>query len=214
MADKDKKGLDRLESQLSFCLEIDKEKEIGRQTRLADGSRYENDAEHAWHMAIMAWLLREYANEEIDIARTMMMILTHDLVEVYAGDTYAYDEEGKKTQRQREEAAANRLYRILPEDQGHELRTLWEEFDAGLTPEARFARTMDNMQPMMLNIAADGIAWREKSVHLSQVMERNSYTHEGSETLWSYMVEHYLKPSVEKGHLITEESPEDRPENA
>lgn len=209
----ERKERDRLERQLAFCLEIDKEKEIGRQTYLADGSRYENDSEHAWHMAIMAYLLREYANEEIDIGRTMLMILTHDLVEVYAGDTYAYDEEGKKTQKQRELAAADRLYGILPEDQERELRALWDEFEAGQTAEAKFARAMDNMQPMMLNVAADGIAWTEKNVHLSQVLKRNARTHEGSETIWTYMVDHFIKPSLEKGHLIADESIDSSPEN-
>lgn len=193
---------ERLEKQLAFSLEIDKEKEIGRQTLLADASRAENDAEHAWHMAIMAYLMREHSNEKIDLLRTIMMILTHDLVEVYAGDTYAYDEEGKKTQKQRELAAADRLYSILPEDQAQDLRALWDEFEAGETPEARFARTMDNLQPMMLNVAAGGLAWTSKNVHLEQVLNRNSYTHEGSEFFWEYAVEHFLKPSVEKGWLI------------
>ena len=131
-----------------------------------------------------------------------MMILTHDLVEVYAGDTYAYDEEGKKTQKQRELAAADRLYSLLPEDQAQDLRALWDEFEAGETPEARFARTMDNLQPMMLNVAAEGLAWTSKNVHLEQVLKRNSYTHEGSEFFWEYALEHFLKPSVEKGWLI------------
>ena len=193
---------ERLEKQLAFSLEIDKEKEIGRQTLLADASRAENDAEHAWHMAIMAYLMREHSNEKIDLLRTIMMILTHDLVEVYAGDTYAYDEEGKKTQKQRELAAADRLYSILPEDQEQDLRALWDEFEAGETPEARFARTMDNLQPMMLNVAAEGLAWTSKNVHLEQVLKRNSYTHEGSEFFWEYALEHLLKPSVEKGWLI------------
>ena len=116
MDEKKSKRQERLEKQLAFSLEIDKEKEIGRQTLLADASRAENDAEHAWHMAIMAYLMQEHSNEKIDLLRTIMMILTHDLVEVYAGDTYAYDEEGKKTQKQRELAAADRLYSILPED--------------------------------------------------------------------------------------------------
>ncbi|HAJ96206.1 MAG TPA: hydrolase, partial [Ruminococcus sp.] len=147
MEDKNQKQEERIQKQFSFSVEIDKEKEIGRQTYLASGSRKEDDAEHAWHMAIMAYLFREHANEKIDILRTIMMILTHDLVEVYAGDTYAYDEEGKKSQKQRELAAADKLYPILPEDQAAEMRALWDEFEAGQTPEAKFAHAMDNLQP-------------------------------------------------------------------
>ena len=146
----------RLEQQIAFCREIDKEKFIGRQTWLTGATRKENDAEHAWHMAVMTVLLSEYANEEIDVLRTMTMLLIHDLVEIYAGDTYAYDEEGKKTQKRRELVAADRLFQMLPEDQGKKFREIWEEFEAENTPESRFARTMDNLQPMMLNAATDG----------------------------------------------------------
>ena len=136
---------ERLEQQMAFCLEIDKEKFIGRQTYLTGAVRRENDAEHAWHMAIMTILLSEYANEEIDVLRTVTMLLIHDLVEIDAGDTYAYDEEGKKTQKARELAAADRIFQILPPDQGKKFREIWEEFEAQNTPESRFARTMDNL---------------------------------------------------------------------
>ena len=125
---------DRLDRQIEFIREIDKEKSIGRQTYLADASRKEDDAEHAWHMAIMTVLLSEYANEKIDVLRTMTMLLIHDLVEIDAGDTYAYDEDGKKTQAQREQKAAKRLYGLLPEDQGAKLKAIWEEFEAKNTP--------------------------------------------------------------------------------
>lgn len=153
---------ERLEQQMAFCLEIDKEKFIGRQTYLTGADRRENDAEHAWHMAIMTILLSEYANEEIDVLRTVTMLLIHDLVEIDAGDTYAYDEEGKKTQKVRELAAADRIFQILPPDQGKKFREIWEEFEAQNTPESRFARTMDNLQPMMLNNATDGKSWAER----------------------------------------------------
>lgn len=138
---------ERLEKQLDFIREIDKEKEIFRQTYLADASRKENDAEHAWHMAIMTMLLSEYANEKIDVLKTVGMLLIHDIVEIDAGDTYAYDEAGKATQHEREQKAAERIYRLLPKEQGEPLLELWEEFEAQQTPEARFARTMDNKYP-------------------------------------------------------------------
>lgn len=194
----------RLEQQMEFCREIDKEKLIGRQTYLADGSRKENDAEHAWHMAIMAVLLGEYANEEIDLLRTMTMLLIHDIVEIDAGDTYAYDEEGKKTQRQREEKAADRLFGLLPEDQAAAFRELWEEFEEGKTPEARFARTMDNIQPAMLNAASGGRSWAEHRTCLSQILGRNANTAAGSQRLWEYSREHFIRPNVERG-LIRDE---------
>ena len=158
---------DRLEQQISFIREIDKEKQIGRQTYLTGGSRKENDAEHAWHIALMAILLSEYANEPIDLLRTVTMLLIHDLVEIDAGDTYAYDEAAKATEHDREARGADRIFGILPEDQGKALRELWEEFNAGETPEARFAHAMDNFQPVMLNAATDGRAWAEHGVRLS-----------------------------------------------
>ena len=193
---------ERLENQLDFFREIDKEKFIGRQTYLTDGERKENDAEHAWHMAIMTVLLSEYANEKIDVLKTVMMLLIHDLVEIDAGDTYAYDEEGKKTQREREEKAAKRIFGLLPEEQGEKLMALWEEFEAYETPEANFAHTMDNIQPVMLNDATDGKAWLEHGVHLSQILGRNKKTAEGSEELWQYAYEKMIAPNAVKGRII------------
>lgn len=192
---------DRLERLFDFFREIDKEKFIGRQTYLTGAERKENDAEHAWHMAVMAILLSEYANEEIDVLRTVTMILIHDIVEIDAGDTYAYDEEGKATQRERERKAAERLFGMLPDDQGARFRELWDEFEAAVTPEARFARAMDNIQPLMLNAATDGKAWREHGVHLGQVLGRQERTKYGSEQLWEYAYETFIKPNVEKGNL-------------
>lgn len=191
----------RLEKQFEFCREIDKEKFIQRQTYLSDGIQKENDAEHAWHMAIMTLLLGEYANEEIDVLKTISMLLIHDLVEIDAGDTYAYDEEGKKTQRQREEAAADRIFGLLPEDQQKKFRDLWEEFEAWETPEAKFAHTMDNVQPVMLNAATDGKSWAEKGVRLSQILKRNQKTKEGSQILWEYSRQKLIAPNVEKGRI-------------
>ena len=192
----------RLEQQIAFCREIDKEKFIGRQTWLTGATRKENDAEHAWHMAVMTVLLSEYANEEIDVLRTMTMLLIHDLVEIYAGDTYAYDEEGKKTQKRRELAAADRLFQMLPEDQEKKFREIWEEFEAENTPESRFARTMDNLQPMMLNAATDGKSWADRGIRLSQILGRNKNTAKGSEVLWEYAKENFLQPNLEKGRIV------------
>ena len=192
----------RLNKQFEFCLEADKEKFIGRQTYLTDGIRKENDAEHAWHMAVMTLILSEYANEKIDLLKTISMILIHDIVEIDAGDTYAYDEERKKTQKSRELAAADRIFAMLPEDQQQKFRQLWEEFESAETPEAKFARAMDNVQPIMLNSATNGKSWEERGIRLSQILERNQITPEGAEKLWDYMQENFIKPNVENGKII------------
>ncbi len=194
--------LERLRKQMEFIREIDKEKQIFRQSYVSDGTRKENDAEHAWHMAIMTFLLSEYANEEIDVLKTIRMILIHDIVEIDAGDTYAYDDAAKSTQREREEKAADRLFGILPEDQAVELRALWEEFEAGETKEARFARTMDNVQPLLLNDAAKGKAWEEHQVPLSKILKRNQRTAKGSQALWEYSRDEMIRKNVEAGHII------------
>ena len=174
----------RLKQQFDFIREIDKEKFIGRQTYLSDGARKENDAEHAWHMALMTILLSEYANEEIDVLKTVTMLLIHDLVEIDAGDTYAYDEAGNKTKEQREKKAADRIYSLLPADQQEKLRKLWDEFEEWESAEARFAHAMDCVQPLMLNSATEGKSWEEHGVCLEQVVARNGRTAEGSEALW------------------------------
>lgn len=192
---------ERLKKQFDFMREIDKEKQINRQTYIADASRKENDAEHAWHAAVMAVLLSEYANEEIDVLKTVTMLLLHDIVEIDAGDTYAYDEEGKKTQRQREVLAAQRIYGMLPKEQGEKLRDLWEEFEEAKTPEARFARAMDHIQPVMLNDATGGKAWAEHGICLSQVLKRNAGTAGGSEILWEYAKETWIEENVKKGNI-------------
>ena len=188
--------------QLAFALELDKEKNVFRQTHLSDHGRNENDAEHAWHMAIMTLLLSEYSNSEIDVLKTISMLLIHDLVEIYAGDTYAYDEEGKKTQAEREAKAAEKLYGMLPEDQGEYLKSLWLEFEAQETPEAKFARTMDCFQPLILNDATNGRAWKEHDVRRSWVMKRNMNTHYGSEDIWEYARENLIEKNVRNGNII------------
>ena len=187
---------ERIEKQFEFLKEIDKENNIFRQTYLADGMRKENDAEHAWHMALFVMVLSEYANEDIDVLKTMKIVLIHDLIEIYAGDTYAYDSKGNESKRGRELAAADRLFNILPKDQAEEFRALWDEFEENITPEARFANTMDKIQPLMLNNASEGRSWEEHGVHASQVYGRNEKTHLGSEELWKYADETFIRPNV------------------
>ena len=177
---------ERFEKQREFILEIDKEKEIYRQTHLTNHGRREGDAEHAWHMAIMAYLLREYSNTEVDIAHVMMMCLIHDIVEIDAGDTYAYDEEGLKTQREREEKAADRIFALLPADQRDELRALFEEFEAYETPEAKYAHAMDNLQPLLLNASNEGDDWKTHGVSFNSVWGRQQKTARGSEALAAF----------------------------
>lgn len=191
----------RLNQQFAFSQEIDKEKTISRMTYISDGARRENDAEHAWHAALMAILLAEYSNEPIDVLRTVTMLLLHDLVEIDAGDAFAYDPEAQAAQHDKELRAADRLYGLLPEDQRTYFRGLWEEFEAGTTPEARFARVMDNLQPLMLNAMQHGRLWREQGVALRQVMARNQRTPDGSATLWEYARRTYIQPNVEAGNI-------------
>jgi len=191
---------ERLEQQLRFALEIDKEKNIFRQTHLSGNGRAENDAEHAWHMAVMAYVLREYSNEPIDISRVMIMCLIHDLVEIDAGDTYAYDAEALKSQKEREDAAKERIFSILPDDQKQELMGLFDEFEANETPEAKFAHAMDNIQPLLLNHSNQGGDWLEHQVTENQVYGRQRKTAEGSEILYE-MADGWLQEHIRKGHI-------------
>ena len=193
--------MDRLEQQFEFIREIDKEKFIRRQTYLSDGKRKENDAEHSWHLALMAVLLKEYANEEVDLAKVIPMVLLHDLVEIDAGDTYAYDQAGLATQRARETKAADRIFGMLPEDQGTKFRNLWEEFEAYETAEAKFAHVLDNCQPLLLNDASGGKSWKEHTVHKSQIYKRNEHTAEGSREIWEYM-QQLIDKHIQLGHVI------------
>lgn len=193
---------ERLKKQIKFIKEIDKEKMIKRQTLLTNGMQKEDDAQHAWHMAIMTLLLSEYANEKIDILKTISMLLIHDIVEIDAGDTYAYDQEEIKTQRERETKAADRIFGLLPEDQKEKFRMLWEEFENNETPEAHFAHTMDNFQPVMLNDATNGKMWEENKVRLSQILKRNEKTKLGSKILWEYSYKNFIEPNVKKKNII------------
>jgi len=191
---------DRLKKQLAFALEIDKEKNIFRQTHLSGHGRNENDAEHAWHMAIMAYLLKEYANEEVDIAKVMLMCLIHDVVEIDAGDTYAYDKEAQKTQKAREEAAKERIYSLLPEDQKEEFTAIFDEFEAYESAEAKFAHALDNLQPLILNNSNEGGDWKEHGVSASTIYVRHSKTRLGSEKLFE-ATDEIIQDNVRKGNL-------------
>lgn len=191
----------RLKQQMDFILEVDKVKNIFRQTYLADGNRKENDAEHSWHLALMAVLLKEYANEEVDLSRVIPMVLIHDLVEIGAGDTYAYDEVLAATQKERETKAAEEVFGMLPQDQYQWLKGLWEEFEAYETPEAKYAHMLDNSQPLFLNDATDGRSWTEHQVKKSQIYKRNKKTMEGSQVIWEYM-QTLIEKHVKKGHVI------------
>ena len=194
---------ERFEKQLSFIMEADKEKNVLRQTHLSNHGRRENDAEHAWHMAIMIYLLKEYSNEEIDVAKAMMMALIHDIVEIDAGDTYAYDTTGLESQKRREELAADRIFGLLPDDQRDELRALFEEFEACESAEAKFARAMDNFQPLLLNDSNGGADWRAHKVTKSKVMGRQKNTIQGSCEIWNY-VETLINANVELGNIMNE----------
>lgn len=191
---------DRLIKQMKFIEEIDKEKLIGRQTYLSDASRKENDAEHAWHMAIMAYLLKEYSNEPVDIGKVMLMCLIHDIVEIDAGDTYAYDAENLKTQKAREDAAKERIFSILPEEQKDELIKLFDEFEEFKTAESKFAHAMDNLQPLILNNSNGGGDWREHGVTAEQVYGRQSKTKLGSERLYE-VIDRIIKENIVKGNI-------------
>lgn len=192
---------ERLRKQLDFVLEVDKEKNIFRQTHLSGHGRNENDAEHAWHIALMAYLLREYANEPVDITKVMLMCLIHDVVEIDAGDTYAYDAEGLKTQKEREDKAKERIFSLLPADQKAELTALFDEFEAYETPESKYAHAMDNLQPLLLNNSNGGDDWREHGVTKNQVYGRQSKTRLGSEKLYEEVTDKLIQEHIQKGNI-------------
>lgn len=193
----------RLEQQIAFIVEIDKVKNVFRQTPLADGNRKENDAEHSWHIALMALLLKEYAEEEVDVLKVMTMVLVHDLVEIDAGDTYAYDDVGAVTKREREVKAADRIFGMLPKDQGDYLRALWDEFEEYESADAKYAHLLDNFQPLLLNDASGGISWSEHSVRKSQIYKRNEKIEETSKVIWKKMQETVAK-NIELGNIKDE----------
>ncbi|HUQ58252.1 HD domain-containing protein [Lentzea sp.] len=174
----------RLRDHLTFLIEVDKLKTVLRQSPLAAADRRENDAEHSWHLALMVMTLAEYADEPIDVGHTMKLVVVHDLVEIYAGDTPLYDTEAGVTQQEREEAAADRLFGLLPADSGREMRALFDEFEARKTPEARFAKAMDRLQPLLLNWMAKGGTWRTPGVTANDVRTRKAVIGDASTPLW------------------------------
>ena len=191
---------ERIKRQMAFALEIDKAKNVFRQTHLSLNGRNENDAEHSWHMAIMAYLLREYANEEIDIVKVMLMCLIHDIVEIDAGDTYAYDAEGLKTQKAREDAAKERIFSMLPEEQKEEFTALFDEFETYETAESKFVHAIDNLQPLILNDSNNGGDWQEHDVTVEQVYKRQGKTKLGSVKLFE-ITDEIIQDNVRKGNL-------------
>ena len=180
---------ERLKKQIDFITEIDKLKNIYRQTYVLNEDRKENDSEHSWHIAVLAFILAEYSDEPVDVLKTVKMLLIHDIVEIDAGDTYYYDSEGYKSKKEREEKASERIFGLLPDDQRDEMLSLWNEFEERKTPESKFANVLDRVQPLTLNYKKHGIAWQEHGIYRNQVLERNSYMKDGSETLWNYVNE-------------------------
>ncbi len=193
---------ERLEKQIQFIVEIDKLKQIYRQTYLMNGSRRENSVEHSWHLALMTVLLAEYSpSGSLDLFRVLKMVLIHDLVEIDAGDTLCYDEKARRSQKSRELVAADRIFNLLPPDQAGEMRALWDEFEASLTPEAGFARAIDRMQPVLHNYYTRGAAWRKHGVTRDQVVARNRKIEKAAPEIWDY-IHALIERAVEKDYLL------------
>lgn len=192
--------IQRFTEQIKFLVEMDKMKNIYRRTRVLHEDRSENDAEHAWHLAMLALVLSEYANEPVDLKTVLATVLIHDVVEIDAGDTYAYDTEGYSTKEAREKKAADRLFGMLPEDQGTYLRRLWDEFEAQSTPEARFANSLDRVQPLLLNYCKHGETWVQNGIRREQVEARNQPTYDGSKVLGELAME-LIRRAAEEGLL-------------
>nr|WP_315400962.1 HD domain-containing protein [uncultured Sphingobacterium sp.] len=186
--------------QIDFIKEIDKVKYIQRKTKLFNSNRNENDAEHSWHLAMMALILAEHANEPIDVLKVVKMVLIHDIVEIDAGDTFIYDTQKNHINTDQERLAANRIFGLLPQEQSKEFIAVWEEFEAGLTAEAKFARTMDRLEPLLQNTSNNGGTWKEFDVDYSKVIEKKKIINEGSTTIWKY-AEELINESVENGIL-------------
>lgn len=191
---------DNLLKQIAFIKEIDKVKYIQRKTKLFHSDRNENDAEHSWHLALMAIVLSEHSNVPVDIFKVIKMVLIHDIVEIDAGDTFIYDSQKNHTNTDEERQAAERIFGILPKEQANELISLWEEFEEGKTDEAKFARSMDRLEPLLQNVSNEGGTWKEFDVKLEKVYGKKEKIREGSETLWEY-AENLITDSVEKGIL-------------
>ncbi len=193
---------ERLQKQISFVLELDKMKALYRQTYVLNEDRKENDAEHSWHLAVMAFLLAEYSNEPVDVLKVMKMVLIHDVVEIDAGDTYCYDEEGNRSKAEREEKAAQRLFGLLPEDQKKESYDLWREFEENSTAESRFANLLDHIQPLLLNYTKNGISWKEHGIFSDQVRKRNLNSALASDDI-ADLIEKIISDAEDQGFLKT-----------
>jgi putative hydrolases of HD superfamily len=193
----------RIQQQYEFLAECLKLSEIFRQALLPVSRRRENDAEHSWHLCLMAITLAEHSNQLIDLARVLKMLVIHDLVEIDAGDTYAYDTARLVGQHEREAVAADRIFGLLPADQSTVLRACWEEFEAKLTPEAKFAAAVDRLQPILLNILSGGEKWREHGVTRAMVIARNQHANDGACVVWAYALT-LLDDAVARGLLPAE----------
>lgn len=191
---------EKLKNQIAFVIEIDEMKRILRMNLHADGSKRENDAEHSWHLAVMAMLLEEYCTEKVDISRVIKIALVHDLVEVYAGDTFAYDAKGYEDKDEREKMAADKLFGMLDNEQAAFFRALWDEFEEKETPESRYANAVDRLQPLLLNYLTDGHTWKLGDVHAPQILKRMDIIRTATPELW-HIVEGIIETSIQKGIL-------------
>ena len=197
-------NINRLQEQLQFLQEIDKLKAVLRKSQIGDCSRLENSAEHSWHVAIMALVLSEYANERIDILKTVKMLLIHDIVEIDTGDTSLYSS-ARASQAEKEKKAAERIFGILPDDSRSELLDLWVEFEGKKTPESKFAAAVDRLEPLLRNYYSEGYTWKKFNITAKKVIAANQHIRDGSEHLWEFATE-LIGRSVEKGYLMEEEN--------
>ena len=191
---------DRLLSQVTFILEVDKMKNVLRQTLITDGSRRENDAEHSWHLALCAMVFMEYGPKGLDMEKVLKMCIVHDLVEIYAGDTFAYDVKGNEDKALREEQAADKLFALLPKEQGAEIRALWERYDAMEDKEACYANAMDRLQPLLHNWATQGHTWRAGNVKKAQVLKRMDMVRQATPEIWPFVLS-IIEGGIEKGYI-------------
>ena len=194
--------MERFKQQIEFLVEIDKLKHVFRKTKLFNGSRYENDAEHAWHLALMAMVLSEYANEKVDVIKVIKMVLIHDIVEIDAGDVIVYDQQNRALAQAKERAAAQRIFGLLPTDQKEEFIALWREFEERETPEAKFAAAIDRLEPILQNHLTDYHAWRTHDVSYAMLLDNNRHVQEGSEVIWQ-AVQQIFVAAKEKGAVRT-----------
>lgn len=197
---------ERLASQIQFVLEVDRLKDIIRRSPLLAADRRENDAEHSWHLALMVLVLAEYTDEPIDVGHTLALVVVHDLVEIYAGDTFLYDGAASASQADRERQAADQLFALLPPDQEHQFHALWQEFESRLTPEARFAKAMDRLEPLLLNYNSQGGTWRTPGVTDTVVRSRKAVIGDASTALWDYG-QRLIQRGIERGWLVPGKPP-------